>query len=281
MTHRPCRNIPDPRHTPGQTGFTLIELLVVIAIIAILAAMLLPALAKAKDKAKRIQCLNNLRQLNLSGIMYVGDYNGKYALNQPTYPASIGSWIQGCMNDSPAYGQVTPGVHDSTNQVCNTSGTFWPYNNSLGIYHCPSDTSMTGGIPKVRSYAMNGWMASIEPNGTSRVAADLGINANNYIVFNKDSDVRSAATTWYLIDEHEKLIDDGLFLVSMPGTPNANPTELPATRHNRGYGLSFCDGHSEIYKLTDSRTTYPEPANMFSPANADFLKLQSVTTVHK
>ena len=265
----------------GSNAFTLIELLVVIAIIAILAAMLLPALSKAKSKAQQIQCLNNLKQLNLCGIMYVGDNNGKYALNQPNVPAglSIGSWIQGDMSD--AYPKVTTGVLDSTNPLCITTGTFWPYNNNFGIYHCPSDPSKTGGAPKVRSYSMNGWMASIEPSGISRVAADIGPNALKYVLFNKDSDVRSPATTWYLIDEHEKSINDGLFLVVMPLCNNTPIFDLPATRHNRGYGLSFCDGHSEIYKLVDGRTTWPEPSGsaMISPSNPDYVKLQSVTTV--
>jgi prepilin-type processing-associated H-X9-DG protein len=165
---------------------------------------------------------------------------------------------------------------DSTNILCITTGTFWPYNNSLGIYRCPVDPTRVGGIPKVRSYSMSAWVGSTNAQNAAYYGTP---GSGNYRAYLKDTDVRAPSSTWYLIDEHELSINDGFFLVDMTGTRPF--TDLPATRHNRGYGLSFCDGHSEIYKLMDGRSRWPVPANVNSPSNPDYIKLQGVTTVLK
>src|SRR5215472_10828042 len=113
----------------GNRGFTLIELLVVIAIIAILAAMLLPALARAKRKAQRIQCLNNLYQLQLCWNLYTDDNNGYFPLNHAVpVMSTINSWIEGNAKTDAAATNIQ-------------KGCLFPYNQSIGIYHCPADIS--------------------------------------------------------------------------------------------------------------------------------------------
>ena len=149
---------------PTATGFTLIELLVVIAIIAILAALLLPALSKAKSKGQAVACLSNFKQLQLAWQMYADDHGGVMAANRITDTAPSrsvsGSWVVGN-----AQLAVSP-----TNI---TSGVLYTYHQAVAIYHCPADPSKFTGrpqLPRLRScmlnFFLNGSFASSSLNLT-------------------------------------------------------------------------------------------------------------------
>ncbi len=247
------------RSTRGS-GFTLIELLVVIAIIAILAAMLLPALSKAKEKAKSISCLNSMKQISLMSQMFVDDHNG-FLL---PYAQANGVPNYDNFPDPNPSGIVYQSTYLAWPDALNLGG----YNKNFNVYDCPSvqylqssapnpSTAHVFGIamnhPELSPYAIGPGYAPIRENMVSRpstaiVYADAGSvsfgsksKTADKLVPDKDADKTRMKTLGF-----------GLLYFRVPsntGYYNSDPARsLP--RHNNRCNFGFFDGHAEALKNT-------------------------------
>jgi prepilin-type N-terminal cleavage/methylation domain-containing protein/prepilin-type processing-associated H-X9-DG protein len=243
--------------TTPHSAFTLLELLVVIAIIAILAAILLPVLDKAKQKAIGLQCLDNLHQVGMGLQMYCDDNHEIFPLNLASGDSDqTVDWVAGRMDDP---GQDT----NSAVLIDSRYSQLALYVKNPALYKCPSDRSAQfpglQGPPRVRSYALSGAIGCADLMGTARSAMDLQsypppAPATQWLVYAKENQMTGGlgpAGIYTFADEHPDSINDGVFGNVMTSSDNSTwiwYQDIPAKWHNNACPFAFADGHSETHR---------------------------------
>ena len=255
-----------------RTGFTLVELLIVLGVIVLLVSILLPAISRARENARRVQCLSNMRQLTMAWLTYANDHKGRicgsetqaavgsdpnnWVFAAPGQPASLGitNTFAGIKPLPGFFGWVGGGGGISVK-----AGVLWPYVKSEAVYLCPDDTSRSAPM----SYQINGLLAGRV--GIPRTLLSLSEN-------------RRPSTTFVFI---EGLNGDGVLVLN--GSPPDDPSHLsvlkplnsfvtpispgrtfkmggvPGQHHKgtkaycEGTGISFADGHAIFWQYSDSR----------------------------
>jgi hypothetical protein len=229
----------------------LIELLVVIAIIAILAAMLLPALSKAKAKAWRTHCLSNKHQITIACQMYQNDWQDFLVPNAPLGSQVMGNWVGWC----PGYAENWDSSWANIAVEAYKTNCLGPYVNNVAVYKCPADNLPSDNGQRIRSISMNPAMIG-NLAGYGGVTEAMTNMIGGWALFTKVSSLNciGVANIWVFCDEAMASLNDGYLQCDLkqPGYP-----DIPANYHTGGNCFSFADGHTEFksWKYITSQPT--------------------------
>lgn len=213
----------------------MIELLVVIAIIAILAALLLPVLGVAKARARTIDCVDHLRQLQYCWHMYIHDNDGNLPANNFVYDVSMGTTNPPVLGDNSISWCHSLAPFDP-NPISDTNSLLFYYNQNPAIYHCPADTSTVQGSPDLlrnRSFNMSN-----------------SIDCTNDNHFVKELEIPIPTKLFVFIDtDADEILDSTFGVIPIGDRFQDWWLDIPASRHNStSCNLTFADGHVETWK---------------------------------
>lgn len=231
-----------------RRAFTLVELLVVIGIIAVLISILLPVMGKAREQARRIRCLSNLRTLTTAWLTYANANRG-FIVSANTSPQS--AWFQptgglGGRRSAPTW--VTDGnTIDSLKY-----GALWQYVRETGVYLCPADTNHY-----VRTYSINGYLQGEMTPAIIKLAQ-----------------IRHASYTFVFIEEYDSRgYNENSFWTD--DYPSSTWVDLPLPFHEKCGMISFADGHAQVWNWVDRRTSTLRTNNTTQQGNGDLAQLQT------
>ncbi len=219
-----------------RRGFTLVELLVVIGIIATLIALLMPALTRARQAARRTVCLSNLRQLTEGWIMYADEHKG---LLVSSGTSSDATWVNGGNS------------RDSL-----VTGALYAYVNNTDIYLCPNDR-----VNYWRTYSMNDFLNGAWYQGQGQQAKKI-------------TDIRHPTSTYVFLEELDvRGYNLGSFVTDL--YPADDWIDYPAPWHDDAGMISFADGHAQVWVWGDPRTKNIPGNFAYQPGNNDLRQLQA------
>jgi prepilin-type N-terminal cleavage/methylation domain-containing protein/prepilin-type processing-associated H-X9-DG protein len=252
------------------SGFTLIELLVVIAIISMLMAIISPSLRKARESARGVHCLNNLRQLNLAWTTYAFENNDKMCCSNPhVIEFGYNPWIDDGYVDDPF------------NEMANTehaleTGVLWPYLKSVEVYRCQSYSQKL-----LRSYSISRLMNDRTWVYYSKLMQikmphDKVVFADDKI-FESNLSIIDARLVW-LFRTYSVGAENGFYSGLING-------DRPSIRHNIGSNYSFADGHCErwgwkdpLFIRSSTEELTEQEINKIINESPDFARLEEAMT---
>ncbi len=253
-------------------AFTRKDLVAVIAMVCVFFALSLRLVANTGGRSNATVCMDNLQRLTRAWAQFADDHQGALPASASN-GGTLQSWVMGWLDFSSS--------SDNTNTINLLRSQLGPYVKDAGVYRCPSDQSQVtmGGakFSRVRSYSMSGAMNDSTSTWISPA----------YRIFTRMSDIYNPppSACFVFIDEQVNSINDGLFALTMPSGPATTVmVDFPAARHDRVGTLSFADGHVELHRWVDDRTTPMELSSTYlslnvpQPNNADILWLTSRAT---